>query len=488
MLNTSICLRPFRGGSSLINAAWKVLSEYLPELRSRALLPDAWWSLVGNVFSVLSGLAAVKVIARFVPSAEYGRASLALGVIGLLTLFVLNPLLTAHLRLYFDHLKRGSADSYYAGSKWLLLCAAIVSTALYALIAIASRWTGNHLYLALLLPAALLLFITPHVTATYNYLEAQRRYRALAFATVLPRAGQVPFLLALLLTDLSGGCDIILSQALAALALVLVFANQGYSSGQPSARPSGSQETKVWGGPASQFCGGLYVATFFGWVLTTSDRYLVGHYLNLSAVGVYAMNYGLWSIPYQILNGWLEIVARSRTYSRAASGDWKVVDRVLWLRVGTAFTAALLGTILLCFVGRRIALMLVGESYWSSWKLMILIASGHIFWVTGSAAMSVLLAGKNANILTVANISGATVNVLLNIYLIPRWGILAAGATTLLSYVLWACILVAGAASLMRRLRTGQENERSPGLTSPAGARLSHEEVGSGALSPAHPP
>jgi O-antigen/teichoic acid export membrane protein len=112
--------------------------------------------------------------------------------------------------------------------------------------------------------------------------------------------------------------------------------------------------------------------------------------------------------------------------------------------------------------------MLLGGSYWFSWKLMILIAGGHIFFVIGSSAVTVLFAAKNTNILTLANISGATVNVLLNIYLIPRWGIIAAGMTTLLSYILWASILIAATTFITRSLKALQEQESTPALTRPA--------------------
>jgi O-antigen/teichoic acid export membrane protein len=436
----------------------------LPELRSPTLRPDAWWSLAGNLFSVLGGLAAVKVIAAFVPDAEFGRASLALGVIGLLTLFLLNPLSTAHLRLYFDHTNGGSSDSFYVRFKWLLVGVGLLSIVCYTLIAVIGGWAGNRLYLGLVLPAAVLLFVQPHASATNNYLEARRRYRPLAFATLLFKAGQVPLLLGLLVIGLSGAYGIILSQALASLALVLVFADRRHLSTQPSVRSSGLEEAQASRGLASRFAGGVYLATFFGWVLTTSDRYVVGHYLSLRAVGIYAMNYGLWSLPYQILNGWLDSVSRSRTYTRAAEGDWQAVSRSLWLRVFAGLAAASAGTILLCFVGRPVALMLVGESYWSSWRLMLLIAAGHIFFVIGQSTVTVLFAAKNTSILSLANVAGAAVNVLLNIYLIPRWGIVAAGATTLLSYVLWAFILLAGTVSLIRSLKARQEPESTAGL------------------------
>jgi O-antigen/teichoic acid export membrane protein len=459
----SISLERAEDRSPFLNINLKALYSYLPELRSHTFFPDAGWSLAGNLFSVFGGLAAVKVIAAFVPNAEYGRASLVLGVIGLLTLLLVNPLLTAHLRLHFDHANAGGADPFYKRFKWLLVGVGMFSTVGYALIAIIGRSTGNGLYLALVLPAALLLFVQPQASATNNCLEAQRRYRPLAFASLLLKAGQVPLLLGLLATGASGACCIILSQALASLALVLIFADRRHRPTQPSARSSGLGEAPGSMGFASRFAGGIYLATFFGWVLATSDRYVIGHYLSLSAVGIYAMNYGLWSLPYLILNGWLDTASRSRIYARAAKGDWRAVGRSLWLRFLAGLAGALGGTVLLCFVGRSIAFMVFGERYWSSWGLMVLIAAGHIFFVIGQSTVTVLFAAKNTHIISLANVAGATVNVLLNIYLIPRWGIISAGATTLLSYVLWACILLAGTVPLIRGLKARQEPDLTVG-------------------------
>jgi O-antigen/teichoic acid export membrane protein len=201
---------------------------------------------------------------------------------------------------------------------------------------------------------------------------------------------------------------------------------------------------------------GIYVATLFGWVLTTSDRYLVQHYLTLSAVGLYAMNYGLWSLPYQILNGWLDMSVRARTYTQAARNDWAGVQRLLQARLAVGAALAIGGTVLIYLVGKPIALSLLGRSYWHGRQLMMLIAAGHVFFVLGSSAVTALFAAKNTQVLTVANTSAGVFNLLLNVVLIPRWGIVAAGATTLLSYMLWAAILMLGTVLLLGKFKTRQ--------------------------------
>ena len=79
-----------------------------PAALVRRLLPDAFWTLANNVMSVLGGLAVVKLVSLLVPAGIRG-ANLALGIVALLTLLIVNPVLTAQLRLYFDHARPGAA-------------------------------------------------------------------------------------------------------------------------------------------------------------------------------------------------------------------------------------------------------------------------------------------------------------------------------------------------------------------------------------------
>src|SRR5438445_13710162 len=81
-------------------------------IRSPQLISDASWSLVSNLGSVVGGLATLRIITSLVSVREYGEATLALGVVGLISFFTVNPLFTAHLRIYFDHLKTGQSQTY----------------------------------------------------------------------------------------------------------------------------------------------------------------------------------------------------------------------------------------------------------------------------------------------------------------------------------------------------------------------------------------
>src|SRR5437870_2445425 len=101
---------------------------------SPKLLSDASWSLMGNAFAVLGSVALVKVTAATVSPDDYGEASLALGVVGLLNSGLLGPFLTTHARLYFDYRERGMARWYSHVIARTCMGIALITCAAYALI------------------------------------------------------------------------------------------------------------------------------------------------------------------------------------------------------------------------------------------------------------------------------------------------------------------------------------------------------------------
>ena len=199
-------------------------------------------------------------------------------------------------------------------------------TLLYLAVALAYAARGARLYLALLVPAAMIIFLRPQVSATTNYLEAHRRYAALAMANVLPKIFQIPGLLFLLLLAIPGANAIVLSQALAILPLLFVFRVQSESRSLVKSTMHKHQLNKVKRS-ALEFGGSVQIGYAVMWVLTTSDRYVIEHFRSLQDVGIYAMNYAFWSMPYLLLNGWLETLhgrgytkERHRVIGREQSG------------------------------------------------------------------------------------------------------------------------------------------------------------------------
>jgi O-antigen/teichoic acid export membrane protein len=209
--------------------------------------------------------------------------------------------------------------------------------------------------------------------------------------------------------------------------------------------------------PLDSFSRALYAFNLFSWILATSDRYLIDSFRSAQEVGIYVLNYGLWSIPFTVLNGWIDSFSRPRLYTRASAGNWGQVVEVMRLKLMLAFGLSLLGAGALYFVGKPLSFALVGQRYWGGMDLLMLLVVAHVFFVTGHTASTVFIAAKKAQPLWITALLAAGLNVLLNIHYIPKYGIVAAAASTLAAYAFWTVLLLLFAFVLKSHLRTAIE-------------------------------
>ena len=419
---------------------------------SRKFFSDSFWSLFGNLVSVLAGLAAIKIITRLVAADDYGKASLVLGGVALLNSLLIGPLMVAHMRVYFDFIKREMALWYARMFNWVLGIAGVLSLLIYFLVAYIYNLRGNSIFLMLVVPAIVMIIVQPYLSAVTSYLEAHRLYRKLALVNILQKVFYPVILLLLLNSALSGAYSIVLSQGLAIIPLIILFhviiEQKALNKKPDNDRDEVAKVKKSF----TSFGWALPLGYLVHWVLSTSDRYLIEHFMTLKDVGVYAMNYGLWSIPFLMLNGWLEILTRPHVYRDAADHNWKNVKKILLFRTGFALIIIFIGTVLLYFFGKPIASIMLSGQYWLDKKLMMQIAIAHCFMVLGYSVFPVFLACKKTNMILIATFVGAIINISINIYAIPVYGITGAAASTLVSYIVWAGILVAGAHFTLNKL------------------------------------
>jgi O-antigen/teichoic acid export membrane protein len=429
---------------------------------SRKLVWDAWWALAGNISSVLTGFVSIKVITALVSTDAYGQVSLVQGIVTLLTSLLAGPLITAHGRVYFDYVQRGLEPWYWRFMLWVLAASGAGMCLLYLVFALASAGGGDDVYLALLIPAAITLAVQPGYSALSTYFECKRWQRRLALTNVLYRMLNLAAVVVLLFL-LPAAAAIILGQGVAGLLLMAwwLFSRREGGLSPPVDREPEAGEAGLLLRTLGRLSWMLALGWVVQWVLTTSDRYLVNHYMTAADVGLYAMNYTLWATPYIILNGWLETLTRGILYDRAAKNDLAQVRRVILHRAALGVVLSAVGTLLLCWCGPFIGQLMLGEKYWGGTQIMIVLAAGHCFFVLAYSLAALFLALKRTGVLLLAAGTGAIVNVLLNLALIPRNGLVGAAWGTLLAYVVWALALAVPAAAFLWPSGTG-ENHPAP--------------------------
>lgn len=422
---------------------------------SRKTWGDGFWSLAGTLASVFAGLALVKIAAVWIPSDQYGEASLVLGVVVLLNNLIIGPLMTAHMRIYFDYRTRGLGYEFSSLFAKISLGAAIVCAVFYLMLAIGFWAVGAPYLLRMVWPALLLIMIQPFISLTTNYLEAHRLYFKLAVVNTGQKLLQVPAILGLLLLPISAASAVVLAQTVAILPLL--FSSRGIQVRDTNKQGSEQRSLGLRGAydifrEFSAFGVALPLGYAVNWLLSTSDRYLIGHYMTTQDVGVYAINYGFWSLPFLMLNAWLEILTRPRIYERASRKDWRGMRNILALRMSIALAMGSIGSVILYLIGQKLSVFVLGSNYQTDWGVPISIAVGHFFLILGYAASPAFLATKRVRVVLFATIVAAVLNVSLNLYLIPKHGLMGAAMSTMFAYILWAMIIIASAVRYTTRL------------------------------------
>ena len=394
----------------------------------------------------------VKIAAIWIPSDQYGEASLVLGVVVLLNSLLIGPLMTAHMRVYFDYRERGLEHWFARLFAKICFVVAVICGGIYIVIA-GGWWTfGSPQLIKMAFPAILLIILQAFMSLATNYLEAHRLYFKLALINTGLKLMQVPALLLLLAMPFSSASAVIGAQALAIVPLL--FWSRGiHAKGPVAAVPP--PEVKAVREVIREFAAfgvALPLGYLVSWVLSTSDRYLVAHFMTTEDVGIYAMNYGFWSLPYLMLNAWLEILTRPRIYQKASKGDWRGMRYILAGRIGLAFGLGLVGSVLLMLIGEDLSISILGQKYQTDWGVPTCIGIAHLCLIVGYAASPAFLATKKMNVILYSTLTAAITNLVLNLLLIPQLGLLGAALSTLAAYFLWATIVVILAVGYTSRL------------------------------------
>ncbi len=172
------------------------------------------------------------------------------------------------------------------------------------------------------------------------------------------------------------------------------------------------------------------------WALTFGDRYVVVYFLGAAAVGVYSAGYVIGSIPLMAA----QVLGFVLTPTIAALYDKGKLDEV---RTYLSYS-------LKYFL--MVAIPFIVASFMLERQVLVMLASGEVaveaHLIVPLIAISSLIAGiyifvgdilflaKKMKIVAMIWSIAAVVNVLLNLFFVPRMGILGAAVTTIIAYSL----------------------------------------------------
>ena len=175
-------------------------------------------------------------------------------------------------------------------------------------------------------------------------------------------------------------------------------------------------------------------STVAWWVMQLSDKYVIIGACGLAVSGIYSVSYKIPSIMSVITNVFTQAWQVSAIKSHGDKDNTEFVSTVY--NMVTMFVVAISSVLIL--LSKHLGYILFNEGFFTAWLYVPLLVVAYMFSGLSGVLASVYSAQKKTGMLFVSTSVGAALNIVLNIILIPKFGVMAAAYTTLLGFfVTW---------------------------------------------------
>ena len=404
-------------------------------MRQFSLLRHGSVYAAGDVFERLIGLVMLPVYAYSLSPAEFGLLALVQVLTGLGSAFLAMGIYAAVMRFYYNAPSGHTGPRVIAAAWPLLLGVPLLIESSLAL-------SGEPLFRSIMASLDFQTFVLPALAITYLNVAFVEFYLAVSrtrreprryVAVLLTRASLTAGLSAFMLLARDGGAaDVVMAQLIATLTVACVCAGSLWRIGAPAIDGTLARGLLRFGLP-------LLPLSTSTWALRLQDRLILDRMSGTGDVGVYAMSARL-AMPLQVL---LEAAFRVIEPTLSAASDSEVERNrarqfvVQYIVGGSALLVASVT------VAPQALEVLLPPAYAETTRviqlLLISVFSLGVFRL--SNATSLFYAGKVRSVLALT-VCGVTLNLVLNIILIPQLqvvGVALASATTfvLLAAVAW---------------------------------------------------
>lgn len=389
-----------------------------------------WRGVLGylpvNVVQGVVGLLTIVLFTRVLDPTQYGVYALAFSVGSLTQTVLLTWTEAAMARFLAARGEDGRLADHFATLYRLWIGAAV----LVPLACVAVAMSPLHGPLKVAVIAALASTLVNSLTK----LALERRRAAgevsgAALLTIIQNAGGFVLGLALAFTGLGGAAPILGVGAISALCVVLVLPAELKRLAGGKFDRALARAYAAYGLPVS-------LSLILALVLASTDRLLLGAFLDEATVGVYHAGYSLGSRTLDVVFIWLGMAGAPALISALERGGQSALTEAAHEQASFMTLLTLPAAVGLALVARPLAELMIGEdlrvgaSHVTPW----IAASGWLSGVTTYYLLQAFTLARRTPLLIVSMSAPAIVNVILNLALIPRLGLDGALWATTVSY------------------------------------------------------
>lgn len=394
---------------------------------------------IGNLLFSAAGLISFPILTRLLTVEDYGLLALVATTLTFIVALAKGGLQHSVLRFYSEIKEGGqqwNLDNYYSTVLFGMGAIGVVVTILWFLftqLAPASIWNDNLLQFLFGLTSILILIRTldsvlvniiraKERTALYNVYRVIKRYATLAL---------ILFVLFFITRELSG---IFVATIFVELASLIVLAYYLFYKKWPTIKEFSPQLFK------SMLLFGIPMLGYelAGIILNIGDRYLIQWYMGSAVLGTYAAAYNLTEMVHGIVIaafGQAIMPMYLRMWSEKGKNETQeFIRRALYYY----FLICLPIVAGLSAVGAELLTLLASTKYAEGSIIIPYIIVGLVIDGTIVLVGAGLYIRKQSKMLMLLVAISAIVNIVLNIILIPLYGIEGAAIATLISYTILA--------------------------------------------------
>lgn len=173
-------------------------------------------------------------------------------------------------------------------------------------------------------------------------------------------------------------------------------------------------------------------------VLTYADRYMLNYYCGLNEVGSYTLGYQFgmvilvgFSIPTKLI--WTPMVLSAKDDSNAKDFYSKALTYVIFVGVSLFLVLSLLS--------KEVIQIVANKQYWNAYTVIPIITLGYLVWSTRSILEVGTIVRRKTKVRVWYFFIGAVTNIILNLFLIPKYGMRGAAHATLISFVVMIIVV-----------------------------------------------
>lgn len=384
----------------------------------------AIWYTICNIGQKGINMLVVPIYTRLLSAAEYGRYSVFLSWLEIFEIIVTFRLFYG---AYLVGLTKYSEDQYSYTSSLEAVSFSVTSIFLggYLLLDdVVNNVTGMNTSTTLLI--FLIVYATPVVNFWKGWQRVANKYIQMVVVTLIATF-MTPFLGILGIVFVQRNAEIVIAartvvEILTAVALILMFRRLFLSRIKI--------EYCLYGLKTSVPLIPYYLSTM---ILSHSDRIIIQQLIGDREAGIYSVAYSVSMIMLLFSNA-LNNSLQPWLFKSLKKQEVKDIPRITNISV---MLFAALNLAVVFFAPEIIRIFASAEYYEAIWIVPPVVASVLIMYIY-QQFINVEFYYEEGKMTAIASIGAAVLNVLLNLIFIPRMGYLAAGYTTLASYIIFA--------------------------------------------------